>query len=132
MTLIFGKWRPATVTLATAVLLGTQLALSGCAMGGMGDQLPHALGGLPQGSPSRPTTSYQYPAVHDMPNDRSSKPLDDAGQLRLQKDLQNLRDQQEKAAADPDAAPPAKPQKPAKKNAASPKTGLTTGAKANP
>jgi hypothetical protein len=122
------------IALAIAVPMGAQLALSGCAMGGMGDrlgdQLPHALGGLPEGAPARPAKPHEYPAVHDMPATRSAKPLDDVGQLQLQRDLQNLRDRQEKAAADPDAQPAASA--PGKKKAASPKTGQATGAKTNP
>lgn len=123
------------IALAIAIPLGTQLALSGCAMGGMGDQLPHGLGGLPETSPARPTKPYDYPAVHDMPAERNTQSLDDAEQIRLQRELQNLRDSQEKAAADPDAPPPKTPPKAptsGKKKAASPKTGQATGAKTNP
>ncbi len=128
MTRLLGKWRPATVALALAVPLATQLALSGCAAGGMGDQLPQSMGGLPPGAPARPTQPQSYPAVHDIPAARSAKPLDDAQQLRLQNDLQNLRDSQLRSTADPDAPAPAA----AKKNAASPKAGQSTGAKTNP
>lgn len=124
-------WRPSTWVLAVAVPLGAQLALSGCAAGGMGDQLPHAMGGLPQGAPARPEKPYAYPQVYDTPAPRSAKPLDDVDQLRLQRELQGVRDRQEKTAADPDqAAPPA--QKPAKKTTSGSKSGLATGAKTNP
>lgn len=126
-------WRPSSLLLAIAVPLMTQLALSGCAAGGMGDQLPHSMGGLPQAAPTRPDKPYSYPGVYDTPAARSTKPLDDAEQLRLQQDLQNLRDQQEKAAAAPDApATPPQTQKPAKKDAKAPKSGQATGAKTNP
>lgn len=126
-------WRPSSLLLAIAVPLMTQLALSGCAAGGMGDQLPHSMGGLPEGAPARPEKPRSYPGVYDTPAPRGTQPLDDADQLRLQRDLQNLRDQQEKTAADPDApAAPSQTQKPAKKNATAPKSGQATGAKTNP
>ncbi|RDV05594.1 hypothetical protein DXH78_14045 [Undibacter mobilis] len=124
-------WRPSTMVLAIAVPLGAQLALSGCAAGGMGDQLPHAMGGLPQSAPARPDKPYAYPGVYDTPAARSTKPLDDTEQLRLQRELQGVRDRQEKVTADPDAPPPAD-QKPTKKNATGPKSGQATGAKTNP
>lgn len=125
------RWRPSTVALAIAVPLVTQLALSGCAAGGMGDQLPHSMGGLPQGAPARPDKPYAYPGVYDTPAPRDTKPLDDFEQLRLQRELQGLRDNQEEVAADPDVPPP-QTQKPAKKNAKAPKSGQATGAKTNP
>lgn len=130
MTRSVKTWRPSTLALAVAVPLMTQLALSGCAAGGMGDQLPHAMGGLPEGAPARPDKPYGYPDVYDTPAPRSTKPLDDFEQLRLQRELQGLRDRQEEVAADPDAPPPT--QKPAKKNAKAPKSGQATGARTNP
>lgn len=131
MTCFAQKWRPVTFAVAIAVPLAAQIGLAGCAMGGMGDQLPHALGGLPEGAPARPTTPYQYPAVHDIPTSRPAKPLDDTGQLKFQKEMEALRDRQEKLTADPDAPPP-KAATPAKKNAAAPKPGQASGAKTNP
>jgi hypothetical protein len=125
------KRRSSRVAVLIAVPLVTQLALAGCAAGGMGDQLPHSMGGLPEGAPARPDKPYAYPGVYDTPAPRSTKPLDDAEQLRLQWELQGLRDRQEKAAANPDAPPP-QAQKPAKKNTGAPKSGQATGAKANP
>ena len=102
----------------------------------MGDALPHALGGLPDGAPKPPTESYKYPNVYDTPTPRSNAPLDDQGQLNRQNDLQKLREQQQKLTADPElpppqaSGPPASP--PAKKKPAAPKTGQATGAKTNP
>lgn len=132
------NWRPATIVMAIAVPLAAQFGLAGCAMGGMGDALPTSMGGLPEGAPARaPDDKYRFPAVHDMPAGRDTKPLDDAGQLQLQKDLLNLRAQQEKLAADPDAIAPspppqAKAQPAAKRNAAPAKPGQASGAKTNP
>ena len=48
------------------VLLGLGMTLVGCAASPLVDQLPAGIG-LPAGTPSRPATPYQYPAVHDMP-----------------------------------------------------------------
>lgn len=123
------KWRPSQMAVLIAVPLATQLALSGCAAGGMGDQLPHSMGGLPQGAPARPDKPYAYPGVYDTPAPRSTKPLDDSEQLRLQRELQGLRDRQGAVAADPDAP---QAQKPAKKNATAPKSGQASGTKTNP
>ena len=131
MTGFLKKWRPSTVALAIALPVGSQLALSGCAMGGMGDVLPHAMGGLPESAPQRPAKPYEYPPVHDTPADRAAQPLDDNEQLKLQRELQNLRDDQERAAADPDAKP-LPPSKPSKKTTAAPKPGQASGAKTNP
>jgi len=104
------------------------LGLGGCASGGMLEQLPPALGGEPAGLPAKPRTGYQYPAVHDMPPDRASVPLDGNEQEKLEKELQAARDKQEAAyGAAPDAAAP-----PAKKKPATAKSGQTSGAKTNP
>lgn len=125
------KCRPSRLALVIAIPLMSQLALSGCAAGGMGDRLPHALGGLPDGAPARPEKPGSYPGVYDTPAPRGTQPLDDSEQIRLQRELQGLRDRHEEVAADPDAPPP-QTQKPAKKNAKPPKTGQATGAKTNP
>lgn len=121
----------------TAVVpIAAQLVLSGCAQGGMGDALPHALGGLPENAPKPPAQDYKYPNVYDTPARRPDAPLDDQGQLDLQKNLQKLREQQEKLSADPELPPPQATgpasSLPAKKKPAAPKTGQATGAKTNP
>lgn len=117
-------------------------ALAGCSAGQLGDVLPNSMGGLPQGAPARPATTSKFPLVHDMPAPRSTTPMSDDDQLKLEKDLQAARDRQEAIAAQPDpgAAPsPAVPspaaKKPAvKKQPASTVTGdaKTSGAKTNP
>jgi hypothetical protein len=126
--------------LAGTLLAGVGLlaALGGCSAGSLGQDLPSSIGGLPAGTPAPPNTSYQYPAVHDMPPTRPDPMLSDEQQYKLEKDLQALRDRQEtKAAEDPDN--PDKADKPSKKAAAKPKTkpaaaktGENTGAKTNP
>jgi hypothetical protein len=121
-------------------------ALAGCSAGQLGDVLPNSMGGLPQGAPARPATTSKFPLVHDMPAPRSTTPMSDDDQLKLEKDLQAARDRQEAIAAQPDpsAAPAAAPvpaapapaaKKPAvKKQPASTASGdaKTSGAKTNP
>lgn len=119
--------------LTAAMVLG----LAGCSANPLADRLPEAAGGLPAGAPARPTTPYQYPAVHDMPPPRASKPLSEEDQVKLEKDLQATRDRQ---AAEANEEPPvqqsAAPAKQAKKQPAGgktgAKTGVNTGAKTNP
>ncbi len=89
-------------------------ALAGCAPGSAIDRLPGEVGGLPAGAPARPVTSYQYPAVHDMPPARSATPMSEEEQVKLEKELAATRDRQAREATeDPDkiAAPPPPPPK---------------------
>jgi hypothetical protein len=102
--------------------LGLAGILAGCAPGPIIDRLPGELG-LPAGAPARPETPYEYPAVHEMPPNRASSPLTEEEQVRLEKELINVRDRQ---AATKNAAPKAK--KPPK----GAQNGQTDGAKANP
>ena len=92
--------------------LGLAVALAGCAPGPVIDRLPGDVG-LPAGTPLRPESSYQYPAVHDMPPARSATPMSEEEQVKLEKDLAAIRDRQAREATeDPDkiAAPPPKKQ----------------------
>src|SRR5260370_18447155 len=51
-----------------AALISAARVLAGCSGGStVADHLPTAIGGLPERSPQRPTTSSGYPAVHDVP-----------------------------------------------------------------
>src|SRR5476649_683775 len=77
------------------VILVLAAALAGCAAGPLSDQMPQSLGGLPADAPARPTTPYQYPAVHDMPPPRASAPMNDEEQFKLEKELRAIRDRQE-------------------------------------
>lgn len=95
--------------------LGLAAALAGCAPGAVIDRLPGEVGGLPAGAPTRPTISYQYPAVHDMPPARSATPMSEEEQVKLEKDLAAIREQQAREVTeDPDkiAAPPPPPPPP--------------------
>ncbi len=85
--LVFGLTLGLTATLS--------LALGGCASGGMLRNLPPAIGGEPADLPAAPKTPYKYPAVHDMPPPRATKPLSDNEQIRLEKELEAARDSQQ-------------------------------------
>jgi hypothetical protein len=114
--------------------------LAGCSAGPIGDTLPQSMGGLPEGAPARPNvTNRQFPAIHDMPAPRSTQPMSEEEQVKMEKDLQAIRDRQNAAAKD-EATPPAPA--PAAKTAAA-KTAAkpavkkqsdakTSGAKPNP
>jgi len=106
--------------------LGLAIALAGCAPGPIIDKLPSGMG-LPAGTPERPATPYQYPAVHDMPPDRSSAPMTEEEQAKLEKDLANIRDRQEGR-----SAPAKKPASAAKKLPKDTENGQSAGIKPNP
>jgi hypothetical protein len=99
-------------SLVAAAMLAAMLA--GCSAGQLGDTLPNSMGGLPQGAPARPKSTATYPAVHDMPAPRETSPMSAEDQVKMEKDLQAARDQQETVAKQPDAveAPPLEPAKP--------------------
>jgi hypothetical protein len=90
------------------------------------DKLPSGMG-LPAGTPERPATPYEYPAVHDMPPDRSSAPMTEEEQVKLEKELANIRDHQEGR-----APPPKKPASTVKKPPKDGESGQTAGVKPNP
>jgi hypothetical protein len=111
---------------------GLALGLSACSPGPMIDRLPSDMG-LPAGTPARPTTPYQYPAVHDMPPPRSDQPMSDDEQLKMQRDLQAVRDRQERqqeGKGGKTAGPGAKKKPATAKNGQA--DGAKTGAKTNP
>lgn len=86
--------------LAMAGLIAAAGALAGCgSMGSMvADHVPTAAGGLPEGTPQRPTGPTVYPAVHDMPPPRSKTLLSDAEQKKLEDDLVAARNRAAEAA----------------------------------
>src|SRR5258708_11985480 len=88
-------------TLAAALIAGAGV-LGGCSAGGtIADHLPTAIGGLPEGSPQRPTTSSGYPAVHDVPPARPTTVLTDAAHTKLEGDLIAARNRAADAANPP-------------------------------
>jgi hypothetical protein len=80
---------------AFGLAVGLSLGLAGCAAGGMGEELPQSLGGLPADAPAPPKNAYKYPAVHDMPPARVTPTMSDADQIKLEKELQATRDRLE-------------------------------------
>jgi hypothetical protein len=101
-------------------------AVASCSPGPLIDKLPADMG-LPAGAPARPDTPYQYPAVHDMPPDRASVPMSEEEQVRMEKELTNVRDRQEGRPVPNKKTIPA-----AKKPANNAENGQTAGAKPNP
>lgn len=73
------------------------MLLTACESGPLIDSLPNQIGGLPAGTPQRPAEPYKFPAVHDMPPPRATDPLTDEQQLKLERELQAIRDRQEAA-----------------------------------
>jgi|SRR5579871_4785970 len=67
------------------------LMLAGCSGSMMADHLPTAVGGEPSGVPDRPMTEQAYPAVHNMPPQRSTVTLSEAQQKQLENDLITVR-----------------------------------------
>jgi hypothetical protein len=112
-------------------VLGLAAALSACAPGSVIDKLPGDMG-LPAGTPQRPATTYEYPAVHDMPPARVAPPLTEEQQVKLEKELDAARDRQEArdAPAKKTAPPPKKKQPATAKNGQA--TGAQDGVKTNP
>jgi|SRR5689334_22994132 hypothetical protein len=106
--------------------LAAAAAVASCSPGPLIDKLPADMG-VPAGAPARPETPYQYPAVHDMPPDRSSVPMSEEEQVKLEKELSSVRDRQEGRAGSDKKAVPA-----AKKPANNAQNGQTAGAKPNP
>ena len=90
-------------------MLAVALVLAACSGSQSFEGLPPGLGGLPTDAPAQPKTPYQYPAVHDMPAPRSVKTLNDDELQKLEKDLQDARERQEKAAGTAPAAGGGKP-----------------------
>jgi hypothetical protein len=74
---------------------GLAVLLAGCSASSLVDQLPPSVG-LPANVPAQPVVAYQYPAVHDMPPTRATKPMSAEQQLQMEQQLTNLRERQEK------------------------------------
>jgi hypothetical protein len=109
-----------------AAIFGLAAALAGCSPSAMIDKLPAEMG-LPANAPARPETPYEYPAVHDMPPARASVPMTEEEQVKLEKELANVRDRQEGRRPSGKKTAPA-----AKKPPDDAANGQTAGAKANP
>jgi hypothetical protein len=90
--------QPARVLLVTLLLAGAA-TVSGCSSYTLIDAMPAAVGGLPEGTPERPATPQQYPAVHDMPPPRNDIPLNEAEKKKLKDDLTASRERAARQAA---------------------------------
>lgn len=84
--------KPFTIAMA---LLPIALMLCSCSST-LFSQLPVAAGGLPAGTPERPSGPAVYPAIYDMPPPRDDAVLTNAQQQQVQDDLQAARDRQVK------------------------------------
>lgn len=114
--------------------LGLAGLLAGCSPGPMIDRLPSEMG-LPAGTPARPATPYQYPAVHDMPPPRSTAPMTEEEQLKVENELTAARNRQAGGSPPGKKATPATKKKPAAGNngqGAGGKAGAKDGVKTNP
>jgi hypothetical protein len=80
---------------AAAFLAGAAL-LSGCSS--VVDNIPTWAGGLPEGVPERQATPPPYPAVHDLPAKRDDVALSKTERERLQQELADTRERNERAA----------------------------------
>lgn len=88
---VLPKLRSVTATRAgLSALALAALLVAGCSTSHI-DQIPHSIGGLPEGAPARPANQMAYPAVHDMPPQRAQPLLDEEEQKRLEKDLIKVR-----------------------------------------
>jgi hypothetical protein len=105
-------------------------ALAGCSSGAVIDKLPGDMG-LPAGTPERPMTAYEYPAVHDMPPPRATPIMSEEQQVKEEEELKAVRDRQEArdGAAKKTAQPAKKKPKTANTGQAA---GVQDGAKSNP
>jgi hypothetical protein len=79
-----GIRRPRRV-LAAVFLLAGAAVLTGCSS--TVDHIPTAMGGLPDSVPARPAASPDYPAVHDMPPERTLSRLTPEERKLLQDEL---------------------------------------------
>jgi hypothetical protein len=103
-----------------AACVAALLSLCACSGGAMLGQLPEKMGGLPASAPERQAETMPYPNVYEPRPVRQSKPLTDDEQKKLESELSNLRDSQNRR-ANPDLAPAlAETKKEATKGAAKP------------
>jgi hypothetical protein len=86
--------------------LATLLGLCACSTGAVLGQLPEQVGGLPADAPKRPAETMPYPNVYEQRPTRSAKPLTEEEQKKLESELGNLRDSQNKRALAPESPPP--------------------------
>ena len=81
-----------------AVALVLALAAAGCSNSAI-DSIPVWAGGEPAGTPQRPATELQYPAVNDRPPARDTKVVSEEEQAKIERELAAARAAQVKQAA---------------------------------
>jgi hypothetical protein len=111
-----------SILAALTLAMTLAMALAGCSSGAVIDKLPGDMG-LPAGTPERPVTAYEYPAVHDMPPPRADPTMSEEQQVKAEEEMKAVRDRQE--ARDGAAKKTAQP---AKKKPATADTGQAAGA----
>jgi len=85
-----------------ALVSAGAVVLAACSTGStIGDHMPSAVGGLPEGAPQRPATPAAYPAVHDLPAQRSNTVLTSDEQKKLEDELVAARNRAAAAAGKP-------------------------------
>jgi len=80
------------------MILMAAAVLAGCSS--IASNVPHAIGGLPEGTPERSADTPAYPLVHDMPPKRSEAVLSAEERTKLQADLAAARDDAARRAAE--------------------------------
>jgi hypothetical protein len=81
--------------------MAAAVIVAGCSSVGSG--IPHAIGGLPEGTPARSADPPVFPQVHDMPPKRSEAVLTAEERTKLQADLAAARDGATRRAAEAEA-----------------------------
>jgi hypothetical protein len=77
----------------TTLLLAAAAALAGCSSSHLiADNLPAAVGGLPENVPARPETAPAFPPVHSQPPSRADAMLSEAERKKLKDELIATRD----------------------------------------
>lgn len=108
--------------------------MAGCSSSQFIVDLPASVA-LPADAPARPATPYKYPAVHDMPPPRATKPMSAEDQLRLEQELTAVRNRQESRNPEDEKTVQTTKKnvkKTAKKKPADAQNSETAGAKTNP
>ncbi len=81
-----------------AIALVLALAAAGCSSSAI-DSVPAWAGGEPAGTPQRPATELQYPAVNERPPARDTKVVSEEEQEKIERELAASRATQSKQAA---------------------------------
>jgi len=95
---IQAAWRPLTwrplIGLALACVVSVCLASCSTVL----SEMPTQAGGLPAGTPERPATAPEYPAVHDMPPQRATAVLTEEEKKKVEAELAAMRAEQARRA----------------------------------